>query len=52
MNILNKSIRSGIPAWGFGVRQTTSHCKNHLRSETSHRASDSYIKEGMKAKGI
>ena len=25
------------PAWGFGVRLTTSHCKNHLRSETSHR---------------
>ena len=24
---------------GFGVRLRTSHCKNHFRSETSHRAS-------------
>ena len=33
--------RSGPPSWGFGVRLTTSHCKNRLRSETSHRASES-----------
>ena len=31
--------RSGPPAWGFGVRLTTWHCKNRLCSGTWHRAS-------------
>ena len=42
-NILNKQSWTADQEWssslGFGVRLTTSHCKNHLRSETSHRAS-------------
>ena len=43
-DILNKQLwsptRSGTPAWSFGVRVATSHCKNNLCSKTSHRASE------------
>ena len=36
INSHGQPTRSGPPAWRFGV----SHCKNHLCSETSHKASE------------
>ena len=31
---------SGPPAWGFGVRLTTIHCKNIFVQKQSHKASE------------
>ena len=43
-NILNKQSWATDQEWssslGVAMRLITSQCKNHLRSETSHRASE------------